>query len=224
MIDSIYISHTAQCTGWDLDNILKGTIFKKACRTSRWPMNGEGPSIKMLDWDYRKPNWDKHLTLTKQFQDTLEVVMAPDLFHKADIEIRLIQVSQLLRYIDRVIIPIHCWHDKLHNYEVAYPNAKKFNPVKKNYWLWDFKDSVTHILGGSPQSQYEMSGYFPNLKSIDGNTIFQSAVRHGSYWDGNWISTSKWKERITNEEAFRRSVKAVNDLWQTSEQHGDHNI
>jgi len=56
----IYISHTAVCSGWDMDAILKDTCFQKAARTNAVKNKGPAESnVKMLDWDFR--GWKKIL-------------------------------------------------------------------------------------------------------------------------------------------------------------------
>jgi len=198
-IKRIYITHTCYCSGWDLDNIFSGTLFAKAIHTNqKWE---EG--VKMLDWDFRKPNWIKHIRKARDYD--FETVMAPDVHSEKDVEFAIRCADKLLKYCDRVVIPIHYYDKRLEDYELAYPNARKFNPsCRINLgFVWDFIDNITHILGGSPHSQLKLAQYFPKLKSLDGNLIFWCAVHYGKFWDWGW----KKHEGMTNYECFAISVK-----------------
>ena len=206
MIDAAYIAHTSECTGWDLDSILQGTIFQKSARTWRVPKE----PVQMLDWDFRRlakrgftATWDRHLTLarTREF----EVIMSPDLWH--DNEKQAKECYDFLReYAPRVVMPIHEIPPEW-DIEIAWPMGVW---TEDNIAVWEVADQVTHLLGGSPHAQLDMAGYFPNLKTVDGNQAFWCAVRFGKYWDGRWISPEK---PMSNEECFRRSVDNITDAW-----------
>lgn len=208
VIERVYISHTVGCCGWNLDVIYAETMFAKACRTSRWPCHGEA-DIKMLDWDYRKPNWDMHVEIAKR--NRLEVIMAPD-YWGGDLGLLIEQVSELQRWCERVLIPIHAWHDDLLYYELALPCAPRFAKQWQGFYS-QISSNVTHLLGGSPARHLMFVQYLPLIRTVDGNSLFQSAVRHGAYWDGRWIRTTGNTNRRTNESAFGMSVQAVDRMW-----------
>jgi len=200
-----YIAHTAYCSGWDLDSILEGTKIKKSIKTNqKW---GDENPPKMMDWDFKNPNWEKHLQRTKKHN--FEVVMAPDVKSPEDVPDVLRKVDQLKDHVPRVVIPIHYYDDRLAGYELAFPNATKFNPDRGSElpFIDFFRDEVTHVLGGSPKQQFAFARYFPSLKSLDGNMIFWAAVHYGKYWDNGW---HKPDEHKTNEEIFKISVQNIN--------------
>ncbi|RLG68599.1 MAG: hypothetical protein DRO11_08880, partial [Methanobacteriota archaeon] len=61
-IKRIYITHTCYCSGWNLDGIYENTILRKSMHTNqKWEED-----IKMLDWDFKHPNWQKHIKLVKE--------------------------------------------------------------------------------------------------------------------------------------------------------------
>ncbi len=208
MIQRVYISHTSKCDGWkDLDEIFCGTIFRKAMRTNqRWEKE-----IKMMDWDFKRPNWSEHIRKAREYD--FECVMAPDVRSEKDVDFSMKCADKLLKYCDRVVIPIHYYDSRLEGYELAYPSKTKFNPsAGKNLgFISEYAGQVTHILGGSPQSQLELATYFPNLKSVDGNLIFWCAVYYGRYWDLRARAWRKPHTQIPNEECFRISVYNVNE-------------
>jgi len=164
----------------------------------------------MLDWDFKKPNWSKHIRKARDYD--FECVMAPDVTSKDNVEFTMRCADKLLKYCDRVVIPIHYYDERLVEYELAFPNALKFNKQAKQRlgFVGEFAEQVTHILGGSPHAQLKLAKYFPNLKSLDGNLIFWCAVRYGKYWDGKWIKSNG----LTNEECFKISVNNLNELLQ----------
>lgn len=201
-IKRVYITHTCYCSGWDIDSIFEGTLFAKAIHTNQKYEDG----VKMLDWDFRKPDWSRHLEKVRNHD--FECVMAPDVASESDVNPTLDYVEKLLDHCNRVVIPIHYYDERLEGYELAYPNAKKFNvnARKELGLIFEFSGSVTHILGGAPQSQLRMRDYFPNLRSLDGNLIFWCAVWYGQYWDGRWCKQTG----MTNQECFALSVKNLN--------------
>ena len=211
-IERVYLSHTQYCSGWDLDKIIEDTIFEKSITTHRHTISPDEKPPKMLDWDFKNPDYITHLKLAKKYD--LEVVMAPDIWNEKEVERILNYVEKLQKFCPRVVIPVHYYDERLEDYELAYPMPAKFNPESgKNLPpLWKWNDKVTHLLGGSPQKQFERMKYFPNVSTLDGNLIFWCAVQFGEYWeDGKWV---KPEPRLTNKECFIRSVENLNSCLQ----------
>ena len=209
----IFCSHSVGCAGWDMESIFKETEFQTGCRTMRFKDADIG-KVKMLDWDYlehkKKPDKVKehHLELVKEHD--FDVVMSMDIWNH-NIEECFKYTDTLLKYSDRVLIPVHYYTDRLKNYELAYPNANWFTNNKTI--PREYKDNFTHVLGGSPQTQYKLKDDFKNLKSVDGNQIFNVAIRAGKVW---YPEKPYWRKPIEftlTEEIFRKSVKNLNDLW-----------
>jgi len=211
MIESAFIAHTSECTGWDLDEILKDTVFKKSARTWRFPKDED---VQMLDWDFRRleqkgfaHTWKQHLHLAKT--NDFDVVMSPDLWHSEWIQAYQ-AYFELKKHCSRVVMPIHVCPPELEetDIEIAWPMGVWTNDYMA---VWEVSDKVTHLLGGSPHAQLEMAGYFPNLKTVDGNQAFWCAVRFGKYWDGSWVKSDN---PISNEECFRKSVENITKAWE----------
>lgn len=206
--EAIYIAHTSYCTGWDLDSILDGTNWKKACRTWRVPPE----PVQMLDWDFRRVSslgfektWERHLELVRERD--FEVVMSPDLFSLAEFDARLRQYETLEKFCDRVVMPVHV-APPVDGLELAWPVGVW---TRDYVAVWEVQDEVTHLLGGSPHAQLEFARYFPNLRTVDGNQVFWCAVRFGKYWDdGRWV---KPERPLPNEEIFRISIRNVTAAW-----------
>jgi hypothetical protein len=208
MIEAAYIAHTSACTGWDLDDILAGSIFKKSARTWRF---SEKEKVQMLDWDFRRlesrgydETWKRHLSLAQNHR--FDVIMSPDFFHGEWLQAFQAYLT-LKDHSSRVVMPIHVPPPDDVVVEIAWPMGvwtQDFTPI------WEVQDQVTHLLGGSPHAQLKMAEYFPNLRTIDGNQAFWCAVRFGRYWDGRW---TKPEPALSNEECFRLSVQNITNAW-----------
>lgn len=217
----IYISHSVGCATWDMEDIFKDTLFQTGCRTSRFKDKDIG-KVKMLDWDFLE--WKKdpekieklHLKLVKE--NDFDVVMSMDLFDY-NVEECLEYTQKLKKYCNRVLIPVHYFYDELKWEQLAYPNANWFADNK--FPPAEYRRDFTHILGGSPQSQLKLitttqkdlhgnSMRFPNIESIDGNQIFNVAIKTGKYWYPNkpyWFKPNYYQHDWTNEQIFKMSVK-----------------
>lgn len=206
MVDNCYISHTSSCAGWDMDKLLTG-FYQKACRTMRFPNNEEGYTIKMLDWDYRHAMknfnkvWKKHIELVQIYD--FDLVMSPDSLFNTDQEKVYGCYLELQDYCKRVVMPCSYYYDSFEDFELAMPLASGFNPTPKNFWLWEIQDKFTHILGGSPHQQIKMLKQLSNVKTVDGNQMFNVAVNFGKYWKEKWI---KPEYQLANEVCFGMSL------------------
>jgi hypothetical protein len=214
----IYVSHSTGCAGWDMEAIYEGTNFKLACRTSRFKPDKD-KNIQMLDWDYlewkKKPKEieDKHIQIVRDYD--IETVMSMDLWDY-NISDALKYADKLQKYTNRVLIPVHYYCKELLEYDLAYPNANWF--AKNIFPPFEYRDNIKHILGGSPQSQIkyltttqtDLEGNplrFKNVESIDGNQLFNVAIKHGKEWFPYKPYWKKPKTHRTNEEIFKNSVK-----------------
>jgi len=216
----IYISHSVGCAGWDMEGIYKGTLFQTGCRTTRFKDKDIG-HVKMLDWDYLE--WKKqpakiealHLKLVKD--NDFDVVMSMDLWSHNRFT-ALCYADKLMKYANRVLIPVHDYPQEVKDYDLAYPNANWF--AKNTFPPGEFRGSISHILGGSPQSQIkhltttqiDLRGFpckLPNIESIDGNQIFNVAIRAGKEWFPDKPYWRKPREKLSNEQIFKNSVKKL---------------
>ena len=222
----IYISHTAMCANWDFNEIYKGTIFRKGARTNHLKNRAVSENdIKMLDWDFR--GWVKnpekikrdHLQNVKDYD--FDVVMSMDLW-KNNIKESIKYADKLLKFTDRVVIPVHFFSKEIKGYELAYPNANWF--AKNIFPPHEYRDQITHILGGSPHSQIRLITTnqidlkqnplkFRKVKSVDGNQIFNVAIRVGKEWFPTKPYWRKPKEKLLTLQIFKNSVKKVNNVF-----------
>jgi hypothetical protein len=91
--------------------------------------------------------------------------------------------------------------------------------------LWEHAGRPVHLLGGSPQEQlrlwYAFGGVGCEVVSADGNMAAQQA-RRGRYWSRSPGPKGHWKQlRDSGDEredgvpleCFRRSLRAIRDVW-----------
>ena len=168
----------------------------------------------MLDWDFRRLEergfpytWHQHLWLAKN--NSLEVIMSPDLWHGEWLQAYQ-AYHELKKHCPRVVMPVHVCPPEHKDIEIAWPMGVW---TKDYVAVWEVQDQVTHLLGGSPHAQLETAGYFPNLRTVDGNQAFWCAVHFGKYWKGRWV---KPEPALPNEECFRRSVENITEAWEVA--------
>lgn len=93
---------------------------------------------------------------------------------------------------------------------------------------WEFGGWPVHLLGGSPQVQYQLS-YYMDVRSVDGNMHLKMATQYNTFFDlqkrtrrGYWPSLKdfdgkKWGDGSASAdapyEAFRRSCLAIHKMW-----------
>jgi hypothetical protein len=206
-----------------MEGIYGKTQFGLGCRTSRFKPEVD-KNIEMLDWDYLewkdnpKEIEEKHLEITKKYQP--ETVMSMDLW-EYNIEEAIDYALRLQQFCDRVLIPVHHWTEELLEFDLAYPNANWF--ADNNFPPAKYIPYIKHILGGSPQSQIkhlttsqvDLEGNslrFSGVESIDGNQIFNAAIRYGKEW---YPHKPYWRNNgndIENEVKFRNSVKRLDKV------------
>lgn len=219
MIESIFISHSTGCYGWNMDQIYKDfPLFKNACRTMRFKEKDRN-IVKMLDWDYREwlkvPDKVKKRHLELSQTEEFDVIMSMDLWD-FNIEESIGFYWKIKENCKRCLIPIHHYCDKIIDLDLAYPNANWF--VSNTFPPIEFRNQITHILGGSPQSQIRLittdqidlfsnSIRFKQVISLDGNQLFNASIYYGKYWINRKPFWKKPRKEIPNQEIFRRSLE-----------------
>jgi hypothetical protein len=189
----IIISHSVACCGFDIN--IPGFIL--GANTSKaWHSKKIKNEIQFLDWDFSAAKKDFKKTLWHHMElaerGDYEIIMMPDIMHnysETNIKNILSSIPFFEKHSKRVILPVHLITEEIikSRCELAYPNSKVFSPIN-NFTIFNHQKQFTHILGGTPTKQINMFGYFPNLQSIDGNSIFRGAISYGKYWE----SPNKW--------------------------------
>lgn len=228
----IYISHSVGCAQWNMPALYAGTHFANACRTGRYREPDRG-IVKILDWDYRaflktpEKIKTRHLEIVKEDKG-IETIMSIDLWDH-NVDECLEYTDELLKHANRVLIPVHHYTKELIDggYQLAYPNANWF--AGNVFPPGEYRDLITHVLGGAPNVQYDLVNTnqvdifgkplrFKNVESVDGNQIFNVAIRAGKVWYYEKPHWRKPREVISNQEIFIKSLQNMEKLW-----HGEKN-
>lgn len=216
-IKYLALSHSTVCSGFDMEWLRKYNVLLGANTSKAWGSKRIRAEIDFLDWDFRlaKTNLhtakERHLQLAREIRPRL--IMAPDIMHN-DTDERILKklefVDELSKYAERVVVPVHKFHPLLVDYELGFPNSPVFSPTN-SFALWEIQEYVTHILGGSPHRQAKMMKYFPRVISVDGNSIFRTAISYGKYWEppNKWIKCPNCG--LYN--IFKRSFENVLRFW-----------
>ena len=212
-----YVAFTASFL-WrliDRDWATKHGILYGKNTTEAWLMRKKLPYLDFLDWDVweatknAEKTRDRHMWIVKEFRPS--IVMGPDIFYDDNdrtIKKKLEYVDKLMCCASRVVVPVHRWHKRLEDYEIAFPGGV-YGP-KNNFFIWELQDHVTHILGGTPKKQKYFKMFFPRCISVDGNSILRQAMKFGKILteDGNW----EQKDWGLNE-IFKKSVENLIKFW-----------
>ena len=216
-IKYIALSHSLLCRCFDMQWLKKYNVLAGANTSLAWNNKKIREEIEFLDWDFKPASerfntvMIRHLQLVKEIRPRL--VMAPDIMHddtEEKIKKKLEFADKLLKYAERVVIPVHQYHPMLKDYELAYPNSPSFSP-SNSFFVWEVQDNVTHLLGGSPHRQFKMMQYFPRVISVDGNSVFRMAVSFGKYWEppNKWVRSPNCG--LYN--IFKKSIINVLKFW-----------
>lgn len=223
-IKYLALSHSTACSGLDMEWLKRYNVLPGANTSKAWGSKKIRAEIEFLDWDFRLASKNfylvkkRHLQLVKEIRPRL--VMAPDIMHndtEEKIRKKLEFVDELAKYAERVVVPIHKFHQLLKDYELAYPNSPSFSP-KNAFTVWEVQDYVTHLLGGSPHRQARMMKYFSNVISVDGNSVFRAAISFGKAW----FPPNKWV-KMPNAgfyNIFKTSIENVLEFWGLKERDG----
>lgn len=208
---TIYISHTAKCTGWNLESIYEGTLFKKSARTSRF---NPAEKLHMLDWDYKLYKEKPYKAILKHTMaiemGNFELIMVPDYTGNEREKVIIHKfIKEAQKHDADYAIPVHVFEKWMLDYNLALPNANWYD--KNPDVPLEYYDNIVHLLGGSPHSHIQLIGEFEKVKSIDGNQIFNMAIWAGKFWQNDF---PKWQRPfntgLTNEQIFKISVKNYN--------------
>ena len=184
--------------------------------------------IWFADQDWRKPNRQRYMAALAEHRPHLATVL--DWEHPEQLSQVLSWAEEAAAYVDQVaIIP------KVIGGVARIPDTIGGKPVILAYSvptryagtqvpLWEFGRRPTHLLGGSPHAQIELTHYL-NVVSIDGNYTKKMAI-YCQFWtpgDATYAKDRYWP-RLTEAdghkwehdapyEAFRRSCHNIMDYW-----------
>lgn len=141
-----------------------------------------GLPYTFIDWDFKKPNWDRHIKLISQHKP--KYCTAPDIYSEADMPATKQQVEELSQYSQYVIVvpkipgiieELVTWNNTLLGYSVP----TKYGSAE-NVPEWEFAQYPVHLLGGGPKKQWELAQMM-NVVSVDCKAHMRAASFGGHY-------------------------------------------
>lgn len=169
----------------------------------------------LIDINWKNYDWDSHILAVKYHNPLYAVV--PDIINSKDLDKTLLQIHEIKRYCDRVIVV-----PKIQNIIRFFPSDVVIGvSVPTSYAgflpdMTELRHHDVHLLGGSPGQQRDLwISYESNdirVVSVDCNS-HSKVSDFGSFWDGQkW---SKMEDKyIGKYEAFRLSCKGIIKMWE----------
>jgi hypothetical protein len=182
---------------------------------------GELGPVELLDIDYQKPNWSRHVDVAARVLPVMAVVT--DTMESDQIDRTLRQASEIAPYCQRIIIvPKADGIIKHLPREIGGKQVVLGYSVPTRYGatplpVWAFATWPVHLLGGGHKAQVRlMSGM--DVISADGNAAWAAARRgivQGLYDSNKTVKELDGKRWEGNGqlEALRRSLVNMRAFW-----------
>ena len=184
--------------------------------------------IYFADQNWKKPDKQKYIAFIHKHKPVMSTVV--DWISKPDLSIVLEWAEEISSIVDKIIVipkivsGVDAIPDTINGKEVILGYSVPTKYGKTITPLWEFGNRKVHLLGGSPQKQYEMSKYL-NVVSLDGNMSLKMATQYCAFWNtdkyksktGHWqqlheIGIKDQKDAIY--QAFEMSCKNIYNFWQ----------
>lgn len=160
----------AQETGWKLGACCRDTVYLP---------------IYFSDQDWEKPNKQKYIEFIREHQPYIATVL--DFERREQLPSILAQAEEIALHVEKLIIipkfvnSVELIPNKINNREVILGYSVPTKYGRTITPLWEFGWRKVHLLGGSPQKQYELSHYL-NVVSVDGNMMMKMAIQYCAFW------------------------------------------
>lgn len=149
--------------------------------------------LALLDCDWKKPNWSRHLAIAKTEHPWLCAV--PDIESASQLPDALVKSQEIAAHCERIlIIPkalsiIHSIPAEIGGRPIVLGYSVPTSYGGTSVPLWEFGRRPVHLLGGSPRAQKELCRYL-NVVSLDGNVAWNLA-RRGIFYGQNGTSPKR---------------------------------
>lgn len=174
----------------------------------------EDLSVGFCDWPFTDPEAtvEDHATVVQE--ECPKYAVAPDVEGEWDLRDVLSVARELDRNAEHVIIvPKDCKPGRIpEKYLIGYPNQPNYG--SNGSWMRNSypNDHPVHVLGGSPDDQFDVSDYL-TVRSVDGANVTRYA-EFGRIW-----TPGRQLERpdLTYYERIRESLANIHAMWNIGE-------
>jgi hypothetical protein len=178
--------------------------------------------LTLLDIDWKKPDWKRHLAVARQERPWL--VAVPDVERLEQVPAVLAHAEEIAPHCDRIlVIPkaegvIESLPREIGGKLVVLGYSVPTKYGGTSLWLGDFTGWPVHLLGGSPRKQRQLCDYL-HVVSTDGNMAWKIAGRCASYNEkgasgaSNTRTHGKRLEGHGPYEALKRSLTNLVTFW-----------
>lgn len=169
--------------------------------------------VTFVDFNWKNADWEKHVEVIKEYQPKYTIV--PDIEKAEQLPDVLCKAKSIEGYTENIIfVPkVDVINEIPDRYMLGYSVPTKYGGC--NISTDRFKGRRAHLLGGSPQKQYNI---YLNLKdevvSIDGNS-YERAAQFGDYWSHQkrgW-ENSEYSGPGHYLHNFTRSCLEIREFW-----------
>jgi len=188
--------------------------------------------IEFADQDWKKPRRAAYMDALKKHRPRIATVL--DLEHLEQIDEVLSWAEDAAQYVQTVIII-----PKVFDAITKLPRTIAGADIRLGYSvptkfagtdvpIWEFSGWPVHLLGGSPQRQYELAQYL-DVRSIDGNMAKKIAFRWSGvwvngtaryaknrYWPALWEYTGERNIKDAPYRAFALSCRNIMEFWKNA--------
>lgn len=184
--------------------------------------------LALADQDWRRPDRQRYMACLAQHRPRLAVVLdwereeqLPEVLSWADEAAQYAQEAVLI--VPKVPGGVPLLPQRIGSKDVrlgySVPTSHGASPLG----LWEFAGWPVHLLGGSPQRQYEVWQYLhliASVPSLDGNMAKRMATQRCCYWTrgttrhGHWQPLNRAVENDAPDECLSRSLRNVAQAWE----------
>lgn len=186
---------------------------------------------EFVDQDWKNPDLEKYVAAIAKYRPKMATVLdwerleqLPEVLAWAE---TIAPFTETIIIIPKVIGGINRIPKMINNRPIrlGYSVPTSFGGTQVP--IWEFGNRPIHLLGGSPQKQFELS-YYLNVLSCDGNMHLKMATKYNAFFNpqkitsrGYWptlyeFDGRKWGNGLINDapyEAFRRSCETIKKMW-----------
>lgn len=182
--------------------------------------------LTFADQDWKKPDRKRYMTELARYRPALATVI--DWEQEQQFSEVMEWAEETAQYVSEavLIIPkvpgtVPCIPHTIAGKEVRLAYSVPTSYGGSPLFLTEFAGRTVHLLGGSPQKQYELWLYLraiADVRSMDGNMVKKNATSRCLFWTRTKTTTGHWQaldgfDGNGPDECIRRSCQAIRFAW-----------